>query len=142
MNEAIKKRILEKVETVIERVEFIEEHLSQQILRDRILRKALYKEFQEAVEAVSDVCAMLRRGRNSSAKDDYSNIDFLVETGILDERMAEKIKEAHGLRNRLIHGYDGVDDETACYAIKELIDDLKDFSVVVLEWISNGKNSS
>ena len=91
MNEAIKKRILEKVETVIERVEFIEEHLSQQILKDRILRKALYKEFQEAMEAVSDVCAMLRRGLNSSAKDDYSNIDF---------------------------------------------------SVVVLEWISNGKNSS
>ncbi len=78
---------------------------------------------------------MLRRGLNSSAKDDYSNIDFLVETGILDERMAEKIKEANGLRNRLIHGYDGVDDETACYAINELIADLKDFSVVVLEWI-------
>jgi uncharacterized protein YutE (UPF0331/DUF86 family) len=127
MNEAIIKRILEKVETVIERVEFIEEHLSQQIPRDRILRKALYKEFQEAVEAVSDVCAMLRRGLNSSAKDDYSNIDFLV--------MAEKIKEATGLRNRLIPGYDGVDDETACYAITELIADLKDFSVVVLEWI-------
>ncbi|MFZ2070952.1 MAG: DUF86 domain-containing protein [Halobacteriota archaeon] len=135
MNEAINKRILEKVETVIERVEFIEEHLSQQILSDRILRKALYKEFQEAVEAASDVCAMLRRGLNSSAKDDYSNIDFLVENGILELRIGEKIKEANGLRNRLIHGYDGVDDAPACYAITELIDDLKKFSVVVLEWI-------
>ena len=75
MNEAINKRLLGKVETVIERVEFITEHLSQQILRDRLLRKALYKEFQEAV---SDVCAMLRRRLNSSAKDDYSNIDFSV----------------------------------------------------------------
>jgi len=35
MNEVINKRIFEKVETVIERVEFIEEHLSQQILRVR-----------------------------------------------------------------------------------------------------------
>ena len=136
MNEAIKKRIMEKVEIVIERVEFIEEHLSNEILRNRILRKAIYKEFQEAVEAVSDVCAMLRRGRNSSAKDDYSNIDFLVEHAILEERMAEKLKEANGLRNRLIHGYDSVDDETACYAIIELIEDLRDFPVVVLEWIS------
>jgi uncharacterized protein YutE (UPF0331/DUF86 family) len=78
MNEAIIKRILEKVETVIERVEFIEEHLSQQIPRDRILRKALYKEFQEAVEAVSDVCAMLRRGLNSSAKDDLKDFSVVV----------------------------------------------------------------
>ncbi|MGB2728542.1 MAG: DUF86 domain-containing protein [Halobacteriota archaeon] len=136
MNEDIKKRILEKVETVVERVEFIEEHLSKELLGDRILRKAIYKEFQEAVEAASDVCAMVRRGLNSSAKDDYGNIDFLVEKGILEERMGEKLKEANGLRNRLIHGYDGVNDETACYAIKELVGDLKDFSVVILEWIA------
>ncbi|MGB2842581.1 MAG: DUF86 domain-containing protein [Halobacteriota archaeon] len=136
MNEDIKKRILEKVETVVERVEFIEEHLSDELLGDRILRKAIYKEFQEAVEAASDVCAMVRRGLNSSAKDDYGNIDFLVENDILEERMGEKLKEANGLRNRLIHGYDGVNDETACYAIKELVGDLKDFSVVILEWIA------
>ena len=135
MNEDIKKRIMEKVETVVERVEFIEEHLSEEILGDRILRKALYKEFQEAVEAASDVCAMLRRGLNSSAKDDYDNIDSLVERDVLKERIGEKLKEANGLRNRLIHGYDGVNDETACYAIKELVVDLRDFSVVVLEWI-------
>jgi uncharacterized protein YutE (UPF0331/DUF86 family) len=135
MNEDIKKRILEKVEIVVERVEFIEKHLSEKILIDRILRKAIYKEFQEAVEAVSDVCAMVRRGLNSSAKDDYSNIDFLVENAILEERKGAKLKEANGLRNRLIHGYDGVNDEIACYAIKELVGDLRDFSVVVLEWM-------
>jgi len=132
----IKKRILEKVETVVERVEFIEAHLSEEILVDRILRKAIYKEFQEAVEAASDVSAMVRRGLNSSAKDDYGNIDFLVEKAILEERIGEKLKEANGLRNRLIHGYDGVNDETACDAIKELVGDLRDFSVVVLEWIA------
>ena len=135
MNENIKKRVMEKVETVIERVEFIKEHLSREILGDRLLRKAIYKEFQEAVEAVSDVCAMVRRGLNSSAKDDYSNIDFLVDKGILEEEMGEKIKEANGLRNRLIHEYDGINDKIACYAIRELIEDLREFSLEVLKWI-------
>jgi uncharacterized protein YutE (UPF0331/DUF86 family) len=68
MNEAIKKRIMENVEILIERVEFIEEHLSNEILGNRILRKAIYKEFQEAVEAVSDICAMLRRGLKKRRK--------------------------------------------------------------------------
>ena len=135
MNEHIKKRVMEKVEIVVERVEFIEEHLSKEILRDRILRKAIYKEFQEAVEAMADICAMVRRGTNSSAKDDYSNIDFLVEKDVLEERTGIKLKEANGLRNRLIHGYDGVNDETACCAIEELIGNLRDFSVVILEWM-------
>ena len=42
MNENIKKRLMEKVETVVERVEFIEAHLSEEILVDRILRKAIF----------------------------------------------------------------------------------------------------
>ena len=99
------------------------------------MRKAIYKEFQEAVEAVSDVCAMVRRGLNSSAKDDYSNIDFLVDKGILEEEMGEKLREANGLRNRLIHEYDGINDKIACYAIRELIEDLREFSLGVLKWI-------
>ncbi len=135
MNENIKERVMEKIETVIERVEFIEEHLSRGILEDRLLRKAIYKEFQEAVEAASDVCAMVRRGLNSSAKDDYSNIDFLVERDILEGGKGEKLREANGLRNRLIHEYDGINDKIACYGIKELVGELREFSLGVLEWM-------
>lgn len=134
MNEDVRKRIHEKVETMVERIEFIEEHLSEDLMEDRILRKALYKEFQEATEAMADICAMVRRGLNSSAKDDYSNIDFLIEKGIVEKGLGHKLKEANGLRNRLIHEYDGLHDETACHAIIELIADLRAFAVVVLEW--------
>lgn len=53
----------------------------------------------------------------------------------IKKRVMEKLKEANGLRNRLIHGYEGIDDETAYYSMKELIGDLSVFSVVILEWI-------
>lgn len=104
MNEAIKKRVLEKVETVVERVEFIEAHLSEEILVDRILRKAIYKEFQEAVEAASDVCAMVRRGLNSSAKDDYGNIDFGMDKK-MKERLLDVLKDVMPyVRGILVYG--------------------------------------
>ena len=54
MNEDIKKRIMEKVEAVIERVEFIE--------------------------------------------DDYSNIDFLVEHDILEEKKGGEIKRSKRIK--------------------------------------------
>ena len=41
MREDIKKRIIEKAETVVERIEFIDGHLSNGLLGDRILRKAI-----------------------------------------------------------------------------------------------------
>jgi len=41
MRADIKKRIIEKVETVGERIEFIDGHLSDGIVGDRILRKAI-----------------------------------------------------------------------------------------------------
>ncbi len=41
MRDDIKKRILEKAETVVERIEFIEGHLSDEIFGDRILRKVI-----------------------------------------------------------------------------------------------------
>ncbi len=67
----IRERILQKSEVLIDRIEFIERHLSDAVMSDRILRKALYKEFQEAVGAVTDICALIRRMLHSSAQDDW-----------------------------------------------------------------------
>ena len=36
MNKNIKKRIMEKIETVIDRVEFIEKHFSDEMVEDRM----------------------------------------------------------------------------------------------------------
>lgn len=135
MKENIKNRIKEKIERLVDRIEFIEEHLNENILEDRILRKAIYKEFQEAVEAMTDICALATRKLNSSAKDDYSNIDFLVEKKVIKEEMGKKLKETNGLRNRLIHEYNGLDNKLVYRSIKELIIYLKKFSMVILEWI-------
>ena len=132
----MEKRIKEKVEVIIDRVEFIKENISEDFISNRILRKAIYKEFQEAVEAAMDICAMLRRKLNSSAQDDYSNIDYLHEKGVINSELKDKLKEANGLRNRLIHGYDRLEDEIACNSIKNLLDYLLKFSEVILDWIS------
>lgn len=135
MEEKIKKRIIEKIETLVDRVEFIEKNLSADMLENRILKKAIYKEFQEAVEAMTDACALMRRSLNSSAQDDYSNIDFLMEKEIFERELGKKLKEANGLRNRLIHEYNGLNDKIAYKAIKELLQYLKKFSEETLKWM-------
>ena len=135
MNEKIEERIMEKMEILIDRIEFINENISDEMVENRILKKALYKEFQEAIEAMTDICALIRRGLNSSAKDDYTNIDFLVEKKVIDSKTGKKMKEANGLRNRLVHEYDGLNDMLAYESMKELLNHLKSFSQEVLKWM-------
>ncbi|KAA0002883.1 MAG: DUF86 domain-containing protein [Thermoplasmata archaeon] len=135
MNEKIEERIMEKMEILIDRIEFINENISDEMVENRILKKALYKEFQEAIEAMTDICALIRRGLNSSAKDDYTNIDFLVEKKVIGSKTGKKMKEANGLRNRLIHEYDGLNDMLAYESMKELVNHLKSFSQEVLKWM-------
>ena len=129
------ERIVQKCEMLIDRVEFIDRHIAEAILTDRILRKAMYKEFQEAVEAATDICALVRRSLDSSAQDDYSNVDYLVEREIIPADLGRSLKEANGLRNRLVHEYDGVNDRMAYNSITRLTEALRTFSGVILEWL-------
>ena len=132
---AIAERVVQKCEMLIDRVEFIDLHFSEEILTDRILRKAMYKEFQEAVEAAADICALTRRSLDSSAQDDYSNVDYLVERGIVPAGLGQSLKEANGLRNRLVHEYDGINDRIAYTSIARLTEALREFSGVILAWL-------
>ncbi len=131
----IRERILQRVEALIDRIEFIERHMSDAMMSDRILRKALYKEFQEAMEAVTDICALIRRMLSSSAQDDYTNLDYLVTGGIIDPETGKDMKSANGLKNRLVHEYDGINDRIAYAAMQRLVPRLRRFSEEVLVWL-------
>ena len=54
-------------------------------------------------------------------QDDYTNIENL--SGKLDIN-EDVLKQANGLRNRLIHRYNKTDDRIAFNSIKEILDDI------------------
>jgi uncharacterized protein YutE (UPF0331/DUF86 family) len=132
----IRERILQKIEVLIDRIEFIECHLSDTVMSDRILRKALYKELQEAVEAVTDICALIRRMFHSSAQDDYTNLDYLVTEGVIDPETGKDMKSANGLGDHLVYEYDSINDSIAYTAMKRLMPRLRRFSEEVLVWLA------
>ncbi|KAF5075750.1 MAG: DUF86 domain-containing protein [Methanoculleus horonobensis] len=102
----IRERVAQKCEMLVDRVEFIDLNFSKEVLTDRILRKAMYKEFQEAVEAAADICALVRRSLDSSAQDDYSNVDYLVDRDIVsaDGWFMNTTASTTGLHMPQLHG--------------------------------------
>ncbi len=84
-----------------------------------------YKAFQELVEASFDITAMACKDLKIIPKDDYTNIDLLFEKKIIDSSLKNALYESNGLRNRLVHRYNQLNDAMAFDSIESL---KKDFS--------------
>jgi len=96
---------------------------------------AIYHAFQISLEIITDVIAMMVKDSNKVPKDDYSNLDLLKNNDILTSGLVVKIQEANGLRNRIVHDYNGLDDSIAYQSILECIKSLKKFNEEVRNWV-------
>ncbi len=123
MDKERKKRCKEKIALANDRLNLIEETLSE--FEDEKLKLACYKAFQEAVEVVTDLIAMILVDKNKIIEDDYSNINKIKNLLNLSEEETIIIREANGLRNRLVHKYNRTDDNTAKESIINLLSKLK-----------------
>ncbi len=84
-------------------------------------RLAIYKAFQEIVEAFFDVLSMKLVELKIPPKDDYTNILLIEEKGLIDKDTSSILRSANGLRNRLVHNYNKISDKLALESIKTLL---------------------
>jgi uncharacterized protein YutE (UPF0331/DUF86 family) len=117
-----KRRYKEKKEFIEKRLIEMEEWITGE---DEKTKLACYKAFQEIIEAFFDLAAMLIRDKGKLVEDDHKNIDKLAEIGIINARDSEILHDANGLRNRIVHKYNKIDDNIARESIIALIPYLK-----------------
>lgn len=135
-----RERYLEKTEKIETRVSDIETWIKDltesEFERDKKTRLAVYKAFQEATEAVSDICAMFLSDRGKVVGDDYENIEK-ASGNLFSESLEQDLKNSNGLRNRIIHEYNGLTNKLAYNSIKQLSSSLKKFAKEARKWIKD-----
>jgi len=132
------RRYIDKIEHIEERMEDIRTWLNEVEgvgEMDKKTRLAVYKAMQEVVEASTDVVAMILKDEGKLPKDDYTNIEKIFGLDIIDTRIKEALKEADGLRNRLVHEYNELNDEIALESIQELLVPIEEFMEMVKKWM-------
>lgn len=132
----MKKRVaryLDKLNLVEERLNDIREWING-ALEDKKTRLAVYKAAQEAIEATCDIVAMSLKDSSIPPKDDYTNIEKWSEL-TKQKSITNCLKIANGLRDRLIHHYNGLNDSLAIESIKEVLPCIEEFVKVVREWL-------
>jgi uncharacterized protein YutE (UPF0331/DUF86 family) len=76
------------------------------------------------------------RDTDQVVKDDYSNIELLAQSGDLGADLARALREANGLRNRLVHTYDRIRDDLVLAFARTRLPELIRSVEVVRSWLT------
>lgn len=87
---------------------------------DLYRKKGAERLLQEAIEAAVDTnLHLLRVSGAATPSDYYESFISLGKEGIIATELAERIAPAAGLRNRLVHEYDDIDDKIVLESVTE-----------------------
>jgi len=127
------ERYRDKINLIEKRIEQISEWINLDVddfVSDEKTKLAVYKAFQEIVEACMDIISMICKDIGIIPKDDYTNIEQLRGRLDLDEDI---LKEANG--HVLVHRYNSADDILAYESIKRIVPEISRFLETVEEWL-------
>ncbi len=128
MNSRIKDKIDELNKLIDELEEIIPEDLELYI-EDKKLRAASERYFERIVECVVSLSFKIVQERKLEVPDDDKTVfETLQKHNFIDKVLAERFKNAKGMRNILAHEYGKVDDTLVFEAIhSKIIPDVEDF---------------
>jgi uncharacterized protein YutE (UPF0331/DUF86 family) len=105
--------------------------------RDRFRLKGSERMLQEIVEAAVDANNHLLRSSGAELPSDYhESFVAMGRAGILPTTLALALATAAGLRNRLVHEYDAIDDSIVLRAIGTARRQFAEFVAAVEQYIS------
>ncbi|TET05707.1 MAG: DUF86 domain-containing protein [Promethearchaeota archaeon] len=141
MEEERIKRYNDKLEYLNQTIEHLNEwteSIDSREFTERLeLQKqyAIYHAFQIGIEIITDLVSMIVKDVKLIPKDDYSNINIIKNKKIISADLAAKLREANGLRNRIVHDYNGLDNEIAYNRLTNLLKYFQEFKVKAKEWL-------
>ncbi len=124
----IKDKIIE-VEQFLDELETSLPIDFEQYKTDFKLRAIGERYFEKIIEAVVDLAFFIIREKNLNQPDeDKQSFDILAKEKIIDDSLADRLKDEKGMRNIIAHEYGRIDNELIFHSLaEELIPDVQEF---------------
>ena len=128
----MKERIDEKIKDVERFLEELEDSLPknfEEYERSYKLKAIGERYFEKIINAVVDLAFFIIKEKNlKQPEEDKQAFGILAKKKIISDSLAEKLKDAKGMRNILAHEYGRIDDELVFHSlVEELIPDVQEF---------------
>jgi uncharacterized protein YutE (UPF0331/DUF86 family) len=134
---ALVRRKLALIVQNLEDLATVEGVALQQYIEDRFRRKATERLLQETVEAAVDINLHILKAEGVRASPDY--FTSFIEAGrggFISPALAARLAPATGLRNRLVHEYDAIDDDRVLGAVGEAVREFGAYVAAVERWLT------
>ena len=97
--------------------------------RENKTKAACERYFEKIIEAAVDLAFLIIKDRKLKIpEEDKEAFDILAGEKIISVQLAEKLKDAKGMRNIIAHEYGSIDDEIVFHSItEELEEDAREF---------------
>lgn len=99
-------------------------------------RKGVERILQELVESMVDINLHVLRNKGAAVPDDmHGSFSALADAGILDSALAGDLAPSAGLRNRLVHEYDRLDDVKIIEAIHSALAQVPSYVATIMAFV-------
>ncbi|MBD3255340.1 MAG: DUF86 domain-containing protein [Candidatus Lokiarchaeota archaeon] len=132
------KKKLEKLESYQHLFrKWFESYKSNQLNKGENFEKifAIYHSIQLIIEVITDIVGMMVKDLSLIVEDNYSNFEKLLNREIISSDLFQGLKNLNGLRNRIVHDYNGIIDEVVWDSIEENEPYIEEFKEMVRKWL-------
>jgi len=128
----MKNRINDKINEIERFLDELAEIIPQNLNeynRNFEKKAACERYFEKIIESAIDLAFLTIKLKGfEMPEEDKKAFDILVKEKIIAEKLAERLKDAKGMRNIIAHEYGNTDDELVFHAIADEIEkDIKEF---------------
>lgn len=109
------QRYRKKQTYIVDSLEYI-----KPFTKDELHNRGILYSIQTAIEGVIDIIAMLVKDLGLIVNDDSQNIGNLIENQKWDKNIGEDLILANGLRNVIVHRYNGLEDKIVSNSVPEI----------------------
>ena len=113
----------------------------EQYLDNTIVRRAIERLLQIVVETAADINGYLSIGAGEKPPTSYYDSFLVLEhKRIITADLAQKLAPTTGLRNRLVHEYDAIDDSIIYSSISRLLCLYRDYITQIESYLESDNN--
>lgn len=120
--------VTRKIRLIVEELDFLEQFDDldeSDYLDQKMTRMGIERSLELLITRLIDINFHLANEElNQVPEDYYESFTMLAELDILDRERAEEVADLAGLRNRLAHEYDTLDESQVYSAFQKLIEEL------------------
>ncbi|PUU92053.1 MULTISPECIES: type VII toxin-antitoxin system HepT family RNase toxin [Halanaerobium] len=139
----IVRRKLNKMIEYLGQLEEVNQYSMENYLDNFFVKRTAERLIQLIVETATDINGhLIVSSGHKPPADYYTSFIKLSDCQIVNQKFAEEIAPSAGLRNRLVHEYEEIDDQIVYKSIQKTIESYKKYIRKIESYLKNIENSS